>query len=190
MILVNRVANHRVHQKILLRELEGLKETEDTRLPHNLTGNDASTQSIDTVHSDFHLPKDMPRLYLDYFYSDVIADTMTAIGTSLGLNIQVDFDWDIHNTWFQQYYEHGEHYWHSHPLCNFTNVYFLELPDTVYRTEILDRHGEPIDYNAVEGDVLTFPGWMRHRSSPLGKGRKTVISFNSSFSLKRKMSEE
>ena len=38
--------------------------------------------------------------------------------------------------WFQQYNVGGFHDWHVHPRCHFTNVYYLELPDTNLVTEI------------------------------------------------------
>ena len=41
------------------------------------------------------------------------------------------YDYDtftIHEIWFQQYAKEGKHSWHVHG-CNFTAVYFLDLPE-------------------------------------------------------------
>ena len=86
--------------------------------------------------------------------------------------------WRIQNAWFQQYINNNFHKWHNHPDTNFTNVYFVELPFKNLGTEILNH--SQLDLN--EGDLLTFPGHLYHKS-PLNYSnkRKTVISFNSNF---------
>ena len=56
------------------------------------------------------------------------------------------------------------------------------MPDTDYVTELLDVNNKPIKLNAKEGDIITFPSHLLHRSKPNGNKRKTIISYNSSFS--------
>lgn len=86
---------------------------------------------------------------------------------------------EILQIWFQQYQKHDRHNWHVHEYSHFTNVYFLQLPDEKYKTEIKNLNGEVIDYEAKEGDILTFPGFLPHRS-PIIKDdiQKTIVSFN------------
>jgi len=82
--------------------------------------------------------------------------------------------------WFQQYKENSFHKFHNHPYSNFTNVYFLELPNKEDKTQI-KVNDKIIDYDIEEGQVLTFPGYVLH-SAPKTKGkRKTIISFNTNF---------
>jgi hypothetical protein len=86
------------------------------------------------------------------------------------------------NLWFQQYTSNNNHDWHIHGLCHFTNVYFLELEDETIKTEIKDLYGNIINYSATEGDILSFPSFLYHRSpTNNSKNRKTVISFNINF---------
>jgi len=92
--------------------------------------------------------------------------------------------WEIQNIWFQQYKEGDEHDWHNHPHTQFSNVYFLELPSTNMKTEFATHP----DINVSEGDVITFPAHLVHRSKPnQSNKRKTIISFNSSFIYGKKI---
>lgn len=81
--------------------------------------------------------------------------------------------------WFQQYRTNDQHNWHVHEYSHFTNVYFLELPNETYKTQIKNLKGDWIEYEAKEGYILTFPGFLPHRS-PIIKdnSQKTIISFN------------
>ena len=167
-ITITRCQKHEEHKDHLIGLIDEFKSTHQTLYkPH--------------LHSDWHLPNSQvsERPYLSYFYS-IIEPVMESIGDSLGFKF---FDWHIHNGWFQQYTEGGNHPWHNHPGCHFTNAYYLELPDEKYKTEIMGLDGESIEYTAKEGDVMTCGAWMQHRSPIHGPGRKTVISFNSDFRL-------
>lgn len=87
----------------------------------------------------------------------------------------------IHNSWFQQYYQTGKHGWHTHLACQWTSVYYVELPDNSPRTEMIHPYTkEPITVDAKEGDILTFPSLILHRAPEVTENtRKTIISFNS-----------
>ena len=86
---------------------------------------------------------------------------------------------DIKEIWFQQYLQEGTHDWHTHG-CNFTNVYYLELPEGTAKTQYID----PItkkeeEFDVKEGDIITFPSWLLHRAPPNHSiDRKTIISWN------------
>ena len=84
----------------------------------------------------------------------------------------------IHNWWFQIYDKDSKHGWHTHPGSHFTNVYFIELPDSTLATEIKGHN----NLNIKEGDLITFPAYWPHRG-PINttNKRKTIISFNISF---------
>ena len=160
-LFINKIEKHEEHKIELLRLIEQSPQ--------------GAFRSISTT--DWDLDRDGNDGYLSYFHNSVIRDTMCSIQKVLNSS-----SWDIRTAWFQQYEENSTHNWHSHSGCNFTNCYFLELPDSEYKTEIRDPiTGKSIEYEAKEGDVITFPAYMAHRSNINGKGRKTVISFNSDF---------
>ena len=87
---------------------------------------------------------------------------------------------EIYDMWFQQYTTNSTHGWHNHGH-NFTNVYYLELPEDSPQTEWLD----PVDNKTVhkfdvkEGDIITFPSFLIHRA-PINNSmsQKTIISWN------------
>lgn len=86
------------------------------------------------------------------------------------------------NFWFQQYHENDFHDWHIHKNCHWTNIYFLELNTKSQLTQIRDLSGSLIAYEAKEGDIISFPSFLYHRSSQITDNlRKTIISFNSNF---------
>jgi ectoine hydroxylase-related dioxygenase (phytanoyl-CoA dioxygenase family) len=103
-----------------------------------------------------------------------IAPDVKLLSESLGVSEKAVID----NMWFQQYKKNDKHSWHTHGLSNFSNVYFVELPLKSLATEILNVN----NLNLKEGDLLTFPSHLYHRS-PINKTnkRKTIISFNCDF---------
>jgi len=135
--------------------------------------------TIDKISkTDWLLPKSHPRKYLDLFY-DGIKPHMNML-----MNYFCCKQSKICNGWFQQYYKNNNHTWHNHPYTNFTNVYFLEMPDKDMKTELLDIQSKKVidDLEINEGDILTFPAYILHRSNTiLTENRKTVIAFNSDF---------
>ena len=70
----------------------------------------------------------------------------------------------------------------THPNTQFTNIYYLELPDSLYKTEVKDINNNILEFDAKEGDILTIPSHLIHGSKPNSNKRKTIISYNSSFS--------
>ena len=168
MILVNAVKDHLRHKKTLLKLIDDFEGLHDTRV----------VSDVENISSDWETPKAAKREYLEYFFNNVISETMNSISQTLGLS-----SWTADDAWYQRYSEQGTHDWHNHGKTQFANSYFLELPDSTYKTEIVGSNGEIIEYDAKEGDVVTFPAWLKHRSKPNGKERKTIIAFNSSFGL-------
>ena len=172
MILVNTIQDHLQHKKNLSQLIDDFEETNaDGRGRYSLRQGESQS-------SDFFMPTNVAKQHLDYFTQHVISDTMQQLGKQLGLT---SCEYVIHQSWYQRYAKADEHTWHNHPAAHFTNCYFLELPDSSYKTEVLNINGELIEYDAKEGDVITFPAWMKHRSKPNGDGQKTIISFNSSY---------
>lgn len=167
-IFIYTALNHKEHKDILLNGIDLFIKSKDTELRTKDIGSNT------TVYSDWNYSKGD---YLDYFCKHILPPQIAEVTKNLNLD-----NWEIHNGWFQQYTEFSEHSWHNHPNCHYSNVYYLELPDTDYVTELLDVNNKPIKLNAKEGDIITFPSHLLHRSKPNGNKRKTIISYNSSFS--------
>jgi hypothetical protein len=86
----------------------------------------------------------------------------------------------IQKAWYQQYTNSDGHSWHYHGDCNLIGVYFLELPDTNFKTQFRDMfRNKYIEYEAKEGDIVFTNALVLHQSPPLKSNqRKTVISLN------------
>lgn len=89
-------------------------------------------------------------------------------------------EFDITNTWYQQYHLNDTHSWHFHSYSNISFVYYIELNDARDSTQFYDVSNKQIyQMNAVEGDIVIFPSSLLHRSPQLMYSkRKTVISGN------------
>ena len=89
------------------------------------------------------------------------------------------------NSWFNQYNPRSgsEHPTHDHPDVDLTNIYFVELEDVSLGTILKNpRTGKEMNIKVKEGQILSFPATILHRSPPnLTDSRKTVISFNTRF---------
>jgi len=125
--------------------------------------------------TDWPLPQSFKRKYLELFYAKVIRSSMNKLQDHFKAG-----KWYIGNAWFQQYDKDSYHQWHNHTSTNWTNSYFLELPDAQFKTEIKNEN-EILEYEIKEGQLLCFPAYLLHRSKPNGNKRKTVIAFNSNF---------
>jgi hypothetical protein len=177
MIIVNRMVDHEKHKASLLSKIDALTKKE-------LWG---QTLSMPGVYTDWKLTNaNVEREYLEEFFT-LIDPVMESIAKSLGFltpeYLIRDYRFSITSAWFNQYLEGGEHDWHNHPGCQFTNCYYLELPDVEYATEVIGADGKLCKIHATEGDVMTCPAWMKHRSKPNGPGRKTIIAWNSNYEV-------
>jgi hypothetical protein len=160
--IVTKIKEHKKIKKELLSLIK--------KIPKN------TYQSIS--HTDWTLPIEYKREYLEYFYK-IISPYMMEMTDLLN-----EKEWKIENGWFQQYYKNDNHVWHRHQKTNFTNVYYLELPKNELVTKIKPELNSEKIYSleAVEGDVVTFPACIPHTSEKITNNlRKTIISFNSDF---------
>ena len=91
----------------------------------------------------------------------------------------------ITESWFNQYSKGSgsDHPFHGHPDISLTNVYFVELKDKSLGTILVDpKTKKEIRPRVNEGDVLTFPGTVIHKSPPnYTNNRKSVSAFNIRF---------
>jgi hypothetical protein len=122
------------------------------------------------LHTDWKLPMTMERKYSGLFMQ-VVSPHLEMIRKELDVAKVV-----IDNFWFQIYEKGGEHDWHTHTHTHFSNVYYLECPKGA-GTEFKN-----LDVQCEEGEILSFPAFLPHRSPPLlSDVTKTIIAFNCSF---------
>jgi len=137
------------------------------------------TEKDSIYRLDFTLARE-DKKYLELVLSNVILPTIEHQANLLSFG---DSKISLHviDIWFQQYIKNDIHKWHTHPKSNFNNIFYLEKPDKV-NTEFycpIRKEIYIID-NIQEGDILTFPGHVVHRSGlNTTTDRKTVIAFNS-----------
>jgi len=146
-----------------------LKLIED--IPHS----NLLDEGQDVSKTDWNIPRDFKREYLEYFY-DHVEKYIQQFSNSLSAK-----NWNILNGWFQQYNNNSYHSWHTHTSVNYSCVYYLELPDSDMKTEFYDNVNHKIieTVDIKEGDLIIFPAHILHRSKRnITDKRKTVIAFN------------
>lgn len=129
---------------------------------------------VDITRADWHISSNFNREWVKYIYQPLSEEVLT-IYKELGYD-----GLTLHEIWFQQYNQNSQHGWHTHS-ANFTNVYYLELPNGSPKTQIVNPYNQTdiIEVDVKEGDILVFPSFVIHRA-PINKNtqRKTIISFN------------
>ena len=165
--MINSVKNHTEHKEILLNLINKIEKN-------------TMYEGDDKIgNSDWTLPKDHKREYMNYFLNNIIEEPMNKMSKYFKSD-----KWTIPNVWFQQYYKSEYHDWHMHSSCQFTNVYFVELPSNKNKTEIFNLlTNKTFEYVDIkEGDILTIPSTFLHRSKAIDEDkRKTVIAFNTNI---------
>ena len=114
------------------------------------------------------------REWLSYLQEPLMSE-MSDIYKNMGYS-----GFQVNEIWFQQYLQESEHGWHIHG-SNFTNVYYLELPEGTPKTQIINPYNQKdiIEVDVKEGDLLTFPSYVLHKAPKNNSDkRKTIISFN------------
>jgi len=114
-------------------------------------------------------------------------ELMVYLGPHLNTTIQEMgyVECQVHELWFQQYANNSTHGWHVHGQ-NWTNVYYLDMPEETPKTQFINPYTKEItEFDVKEGDVLTFPSYVIHRA-PINKSDKlkTIISWNMDTELK------
>ena len=158
-IFINDISDHLSHKQKLLSLIDELPK-----------------KSFDNISNTDWLEKTNPS-YLKYFLENILPIPYNKLVNYLHADA-----FHIANSWFQQYEKGDKHCWHNHTAANYTNIYFLELPDTSFATQLYDNYNKKIiDLEVREGSLLTFPASVLHRSKENTGERKTIISFNSDF---------
>ena len=140
--------------------------------PYNSPKEDISEVNI--TKADWYNSRDTNREWFKYLVEPLVEQLKE-------MYLELGYDgFSINEMWFQQYLENSEHGWHSHS-SNFTNVYYLELPEGTPKTQIVSPYDQKtiIEVDVEEGDLLIFPSFTLHKA-PINKSqnRKTIISYN------------
>ena len=161
MIIKTHISNHKKHKSNLLDLIDSIP---------NISSDVCEGEQV--AKSDWYLNSSYPRKYWDYFF-DILNPWFDNMKNTYGSNKVI-----IDNYWFQQYSKNNYHDWHNHPKCHFSSIYYLELPKTNLVTEFKTHKS----ISTKEGDIITFPAHLLHRS-PVNNSekRKTVIVFNSNI---------
>tara|TARA_Y200000002_G_scaffold10096_2_gene8308 strand:+ start:15383 stop:15991 length:609 start_codon:yes stop_codon:yes gene_type:complete len=129
--------------------------------------------SVDGVTLDNDDPARKWLTFLKPYLMNVVTDTYKNLGYDT---------FKIHNIWYQQYETGSTHGWHVHTDCQWTSVYYLDLPDLAPKTQLVSPWDNKtiIKLDIQEGDVITFPSFVIHQA-PKNKNNKTktIVSFNS-----------
>ena len=158
------ITKFQYHSKLKDTLLKSIKSMPDSKI----------ADSGQTIHTDWNLPEDQYREYWNIL-EPYLTETMSKVYGQLNFST-----FTYINYWFQQYYTNNYHNWHVHGDVNWTNVYYIELPNNELRTNILVQEDNSILVPDVsEGSILTMPSILWHQS-PINSSsdRKTVIVFN------------
>jgi hypothetical protein len=130
--------------------------------------------------TDWNLPRETNRPYINVIEEPLISH-LSQVYSVIGYSA-----FAIVNIWAQQYNKNSTHQWHIHESCNFTNIYYVELPEGTPPTQFMDSVTKEIFcFDTKEGDILTVPSTFVHRSPPnLSDNRKTVIAFNTNVFIR------
>lgn len=122
--------------------------------------------------TDYYVSKEIKRTYEDLFLQLIEPYNNNIKKFYKANNIY------INNFWYQQYDESDYHNWHVHPSSLLSNVYFLQLENknsTLFYDYVTQNK---IKYDLKEGDLITFPAILPHKSEKNFTSKKTIISFN------------
>ena len=132
-------------------------------------------------NTDWNIDSSVQRKWFDIFMSYNKEQVF-----EMYANIFKDFkieNFHITNWWFQQYENNSSHGWHNHGGCNFSNVYYLELPEDSSPTEFYNFDGGTEFANVKEGDLIIFPAHIPHRAANNSEKRRSVLVFNSNVQI-------
>ena len=128
--------------------------------------------------TDWNISSDYKRDYMNLFFN-IIKPYMEEMTCKLKFT-----GWEIINAWYQVYNKGDKHNWHIHLGTTYANVYYLSLPSKSLSTQLYDPMNDRVIKNikVKEGQVLTFPAHIIHRS-PVNNNdnQKVIISFNTNF---------
>ena len=166
-----------INSYILVQKIKEHNQIKDNLLSlmNKMPDREIATDFESIKKTDYYLPKEHVRGYGDLFlktikpYNDNIKNFYNAR------------EFWIINYWYQQYQDTDYHKWHVHPTTLLSNVYYVELENrnsTVFYDNVTKQEYK---FELEEGDLVTFPSMLAHKSQSNSKSRKTIISYNADF---------
>lgn len=168
---VKKMSSHIYTKNILLNSIENF-----------VTNNPLIKDDKEYIsNTDWNIDREIQREWFKIFMENN-RDEIFELYSTIFKNFHID---NIHitNWWFQQYENNSSHGWHNHGGCNFSNVYYLELPKDSSSTEFFNFYGDNMFANATEGDLVVFPAHIPHRAINNSQKRRTVLVFNSNIHI-------
>lgn len=165
----------REHDNIKKQILDIIETQSNGRRIYDSNFDDLDITKCDYVTEGFH---DSSHRYLPILRPHLLQE-LNEILPEMGYT-----KFHITNIWYQQYETDSVHGWHVHTDCQFSAVYYLELPESCPKTEFVipfDQK-ETLNINVKEGDIVIFPSYCIHRAPKnTSTERKTIISWNSNY---------
>jgi hypothetical protein len=177
-VFIGVLSEHAEIKDKILHNINNMKEAE--RIVNEKT-------DTNITRCDWTVPREVNREYIPFF--------MPALTNYMGRLIEIiGYDaCDIHNIWFQQYTKNSTHDWHVHLQCQWTNVYYVEMPEDAPQTQLLIpwENNKVITLDVKEGQMVTFPSFVIHKAPTVESDtRKTIISYNCDFNITDKIIKE
>ena len=144
--------------------------------------------SLDDVHIPEEekvwslLLKQMPHIEYKKIFLDA-AETQLQEFANFHIQPEItglDYKFNIMHMWYHQMQQSDYISWDNHQWCQWSAVYFVEVPDQKYVTEFLNPETREImQPQAKAGDMLIFPSWLLHRAPIMNTNqRKSIIAWN------------
>ena len=140
-------------------------------LGHNVT---YSSDNTDITRCDWNHAREKDRVWVKTLLP-ALTNHLSLWAVTMGFK-----SFMIRDLWFQQYELGSQHDWHTHG-CNWTGVYFLDIPDNSEKTKFKDPMNTEIEneFDVSEGDILIFPSFVIHKAPTNNNQKtKTIISWN------------
>tara|TARA_R100001163_G_scaffold64634_1_gene59343 strand:- start:2525 stop:3037 length:513 start_codon:yes stop_codon:yes gene_type:complete len=120
------------------------------------------------------ISENVKRDYVQYFIFNILNKLSPLYGKEFNCE-----KIELINIWFQIYGKGGFHGKHRHSNAHFSNVLFLKLPEKNLKTKIYDLNNSIIETDINEGDIITFPAYLKHESLiNIYDENKIIISYN------------
>ena len=166
-----------INSFILIQKIEEYKDIKDNLLMliDKMPNKKVDTDFENINKSDYFLPKEHAREYGDLFLK-----VIKPYNENIRRFYKAKEIW-IKNYWYQQYNNTDYHKWHVHSGSLLSSVFYIELKNknsTVFYDNLTKQE---YSYDLEEGDLITFPSLLPHKSKKNSGDRKTIISYNTDF---------
>jgi hypothetical protein len=146
-------------------------------------------QYIDTLNGGMHIIdkfEELVTLFPNINYKEIFLNAARSkLHEHAKFHIQpeitgLSYAFNIMHMWYHQMSKSDYISWDNHQFCQWSAVYFIEVPDQKYITEFLNPETQEIMQPQAEaGDMLIFPSWLLHRAPKmLTDKRKSIIAWN------------